>query len=308
MPLRRSAVDGTSMLRYRLAGAYARGLVLPSGMDARLAAALDDLLSRPGSMTRALVAFRVGGALGLGEERAEEIACGMEYLHTASLVFDDLPSMDDARERRGGPCVHVRHGEGVAVLAALALVNRGYALLWNAVRMCADAERAAAAARVLEEGLGVCGLVGGQASDLRERGGRASLVEVTDVAVRKTAALVRLPVMLPALLGGADARELALLERLALVRGLAYQAADDIKDVVQRGGESGKTGGRDAELGRPNLVSVEGVAGAMARLRRLTRMGDRIERLLEQHSGRWGMLEVLRVDEPVGMERIRNSG
>jgi geranylgeranyl diphosphate synthase type II len=89
-----------------------------------------------------------------------------------------------------------------------------------------------------------------------------------------------------------------LLDRLALLRGLAYQAADDLKDVVSTPMESGKTAGRDAALGRPNLVAAEGLQAAKRRFERLDLMGDRIQALLPGASDRWGMLDLLKVRPP----------
>ncbi|NJM12209.1 MAG: hypothetical protein HC889_10265 [Synechococcaceae cyanobacterium SM1_2_3] len=77
----------------------------------------------------------------------------MEYFHTASLIFDDLPSMDDAEERRGHPCPHKVHGESAAILGALALINRGYALLWKVLSRL-PRQRRHRAAELVESCLG----------------------------------------------------------------------------------------------------------------------------------------------------------
>ena len=65
---------------------------------------------------RATLAYLTGIGMGIREENARAIGCGIEYLHTASLVFDDFPAMDDARVRRGAACIHIVHGEAVATL------------------------------------------------------------------------------------------------------------------------------------------------------------------------------------------------
>ncbi len=274
--------------------------------EPRLAAAAGDILARPGSMIRAVVAYLIGIEMGMLEESARAMACGIEYLHTASLVFDDLPAMDDARIRRGVPCTHVVHGEAMAMLASLALVNRGYTLLWQGMRE-APASRRAEAGRLVDECLGVDGVIGGQAYDLAGWRGDQDPAEVAEVAARKTGALLRLTLVLPALCGRGNSRELQLLDRLALLRGLAYQAADDLKDVIACEPSSGKSGGRDAELGRPNLVAAEGQEAALQRLRRLQETGDRVEAALPGPAGRWGMLALLRVAPPATGEGLSMS-
>ena len=267
-------------------------------VEPRLAAAVEDVLSRPGSLVRAVVCYLIGMEMGVAEEAARALACGIEYLHTASLVLDDLPAMDDARMRRGAPCLHVVHGEPVAMLAALALINRGYALLWQGMGR-AGAGRVGRAGQWVDARLGAGGLVGGQALDLKGWRGEQSVAEVTEVAARKTGELLRLAVVLPAIVGRGTEREIQLLDRLAMLRGLAYQAADDLKDVLAVGESHGKTGGRDEELGRPNLVSAEGLAAAVRRFGRLQAVGDRVEAALPGPAERWGMLAPLRVAAPV---------
>ena len=266
-------------------------------MEPRLGAALGDVLSRPGSLMRAAVAYFIGVEMGLAEELARAVGCGIEYLHTASMIFDDFPAMDDARTRRGAPCLHVAHGEGMATLAALALINRGYALIWQGIGG-AGADRRRRAGDLLESCLGPAGLVGGQAHDLRGWREEQDAAEVVEVAARKTATLVRLPVVLPALAGHATEKEIRLLDRLAFLRGLAFQTADDLKDVLCQPEESGKTSGRDSAMGRPNLALAEGVTGATRRFQRLQALGDRVEARLPGPRERWWMLPFLRVRAP----------
>jgi geranylgeranyl pyrophosphate synthase len=248
-------------------------------------------------MMRAVTCYLVGIEMGLSEGSARAVGCGIEYLHTASLVFDDLPAMDDARTRRGAACVHVVHGEAVAILAALALINRGYTLLWQALGR-AETKRRELAGQWVDARLGPGGVIGGQAFDLRGWRGEQSAEEVSEVAARKTGELLRLTLALPAIIGRGSAREIQLLDRLALLRGLAYQAADDLKDVHEQEESHGKTGGRDQELGRPNMVAAEGMQATIQRFHRLQQMGDRVEAALPGGPERWGMLKLLRVPVP----------
>ncbi len=267
-------------------------------VEPRMAAALLDILSRPGSLVRAVAAYLTAVAMGVPEEAAMVLGCGIEYLHTASLIFDDLPAMDDARTRRGAACVHVVHGEGLALLAALALVNRGYALMWQGISH-ADPQRRTMAGQWIDARLGVGGVIGGQAYDISGWRGDQTAAEVSEVAARKTGDLLRLTLVLPAIVGNGTPREIRLLDRLALLRGLAYQAADDLKDIFSPEENSGKTAGRDEALGRPNLVVAEGLSAAVQRFRRLTDTADRVQAALPGDAGRWRMLEMLRVPMPL---------
>jgi geranylgeranyl pyrophosphate synthase len=276
---------------------FTQGMGRLENVQPRIAAALRDILARPGSLVRSVTAYQLGMELGMAEDAARAVACGIEYLHTASLVFDDLPAMDDARLRRGAACVHITHGEAIAMLAALALVNRGYSMLWQGIHQARSARRALAAQWV-EARLGIHGVIGGQAHDLNGWRAEQNAADVSEVAARKTGDLLRLTVVLPAILGGATQREIQLLDRLATLRGLAYQAADDLKDVLTPEVESGKTRGRDEELGRPNLVAAEGFHGTLERFERLGRTGDRVQAALPGPAERWGMLDLLRVPGP----------
>ncbi len=260
--------------RTRLRDAYRDGLQLPSGTELHLAAALHDTLHHPGGLVRADLAFRMAAAYGLASEQADRLAISLEYFHTASLVFDDLPAMDDATHRRGNLCLHRVYGESTAILSALALINRAYALFWRAIQDQPARERSAASA-FLENFLGLQGLLDGQSRDLHFGNPDGPADSAQNVALEKTASLIRLPLVLPALLGGARLEEQRLLNRLAALWGLAYQALDDLKDVLQGQDITGKTTGRDQQLQRPNVALELGLEPAMARLQRLAGLADR---------------------------------
>lgn len=287
-----------------MTGTVAHGMGRLDRVEPRLAAALGDVLSRPGSLVRATLAYLMGIEMGMAEEAARSIGCGIEYLHTASLVFDDLPAMDDARTRRGAACIHVVHGEAVALLAALALVNRGYALLWQGIGS-AQARRREMAGEWVDGRLGIHGVIGGQAYDLSGWRGHQTHAEVSAVAARKTGDLLRLTVVLPAIIGRGTQREIRNLDRIALLRGLAYQAADDLKDVMHSSDESGKSSGRDEELGRPNLVAAEGLPAALLRFQRLNQTADRVQAALPGPDSRWGMLDLMKVPAPIAAPSLK---
>lgn len=256
----------------RVRSAFTDLLPLGSGLEPRLRGVVADVLGHPGSLARAQLAYGLGVRRGLEAGRALKLGVAVEYFHSASLLFDDMPSMDDAAERRGRPCPHVVHGEAATILGALALITRGYGLLWEALGEEAGApgagERCHAAAALVGECLGIAGILDGQSRDVHFRREETDPEAAVRVAVAKTVPLVRLAMVLPAVVAGEGPETVARLESLAAAWGLAYQILDDFKDSLMNAEETGKTPGRDAGLGRPNLPALTGPRQALARLGR----------------------------------------
>jgi geranylgeranyl diphosphate synthase type II len=288
-----SAASHASM-RSRLRRAFHAGLILPHGTEPHLAGALHHTLEQPGSMVRAELAFRIASAFGMTDPRSENLAIAIEYFHTASLLFDDLPSMDDAQLRRGRPCAHHVYGEGAAILAALALVNRAYALIWKSVAGLPP-ETQAAALTYLERHLGIAGLLNGQSQDLHYARLAPGMREPQFIAMGKTVSLIRLALVLPAIAAQAAAREIHLLDRLAVFWGLSYQTLDDLKDVLYTGDVHGKTAARDAFLDRPNLALTIGVPASFTRIDRLMDFAGRMIARLTLRRPRLAFLTEVRV-------------
>jgi len=255
---------------------------LPAATEPHLRAALDRVLSNPGSLIRPQIVASMFAAYDLPAARAAELGFALEYFHTASLLFDDLPCMDDATERRGQPSIHVEFGEAGAILTALALINRAYALTWKSVAGCSTANQAAAF-DYIERYLGVGGLLNGQSMDLNYASLRSGHHVTEQIAMGKTVSLIRLTLVFPGILGGASPDELQLLDRVAVCWGLTYQIVDDLKDVLHTNAESGKTHSRDISLGRPNIALAIGIPEAVQRLTRLIAIGDRmLQRLVDR--------------------------
>lgn len=169
-------------------------------------------------------------------------AAAVEFVHTSSLIFDDLPCMDDARERRGRTALHRVYGEGLAVLVALNLMNASYALVFEGT----DAntyERAVCAHREIVNCIGASGMVTGQNVDLAHEDERRLAVRadananvnnafaLDDMRHLKTSALMRMALRLGAVLSDANERQLAALSRFAELLGEAYQLSDDLIDL-----------------------------------------------------------------------------
>ncbi len=263
-----------------MADAFSSSLFFPPSLDPAFEDALRHVLGNPGSLVRPNLVFQIATTYGLTSASAQDLAVALEYFHTASLLFDDLPCMDNALERRGAPCTHLIYGEEGAILTALALINRAYALLWRAVGSCPP-DVQPKANQFVEQCLGVEGLLNGQSLDLHYSTLPRTLETTDRVAGGKTVSMIRLTLVLPAILGGAGASEIRGMERISLFWGLGYQVVDDLKDMLQSASQTGKTTARDSLLGHPNAAAVIGVDKAVRRLTRLIDLGDRtLDRLL----------------------------
>lgn len=188
-------------------------------------------------------------------------ACAMEFLHTSSIIFDDLPAMDDAALRRGRAALHCVFGESVALLAALALMNESYALL---ARTAQEHGGCKSSARLMEEAsrcIGADGMIGGQAVDLALQGSGQG-PEALASRNLKTTALMRLTMIAGALACGAQDEDVAVLNEFGESLGMAYQICDDLLDELAESGDLGKPAKQDSRHSRSNYAAELGFDGA----------------------------------------------
>ncbi len=233
-------------------------LLPPEGQaPAGLTGAARYALLAAGKRFRPMLAILTARDFGGPDGAALDAACAFEMVHTASLILDDLPSMDDAHLRRGIATTHRAFDEASAILAAVALLNRAYGVIADDAGL-ADPVKVELTAR-LSECIGFRGLVAGQARDLDRRGGTLSNDEIDLLNHQKTGVLLIAPAQAGALIAGADGARLAAIGEFARRLGLAFQIRDDILDAEGSSAE-GKDLGKDA--GMPTLVTSLGVAGA----------------------------------------------
>jgi geranylgeranyl pyrophosphate synthase len=201
------------------------------------------------------------------ERLALPAACAIEFIHTYSLVHDDLPAMDNDTLRRGRPTLHVIYGDGVAVLAGDALQAEAFALLAREP-VSDDADIARRKLRTLQTiavAAGAIGMVGGQAIDLQAAGQVPSHALALDreslehMHRRKTGALIRASASSGAIMAGGDEETIRAVDGWAADIGLAFQIVDDILDVEGSAGNLGKTAGKDAAADKPTYPSLYGL-------------------------------------------------
>jgi len=185
------------------------------------------------------------------------VGCALEFIHTYSLIHDDLPALDNDDLRRGQPTCHKKFGEAVAILAGDALLTLAFQTLAEAP---VDAARRVEILREVSRAAGtVDGMVGGQVADLEAEGKPADAATRENIHRSKTAALIRASVVSGALAGGADAEDVARLREFGATVGLLFQVVDDILDVEESSAALGKTAGKDQAQKKLTYPALHGL-------------------------------------------------
>ena len=210
----------------------------------------------PSKQVRAVVVLLCAELCRGDASRAVPAAAAIELVHAASLVLDDLPSMDDAPLRRGQKANHLEFGEATALLAAFGLLNLAY----GALACSYDPPLAARMASRLSDAVGPEGLIGGQELDLRATDREITFEMLERIHRGKTGALFVAAATCGALTAGAAAEPIAALTAFAKNLGLAFQIVDDLLDVTGKTADTGKAVRADAR--KTTFVSFSGVDGA----------------------------------------------
>ena len=255
----------------------------------RLNGALEYAVFPGGKRLRPALALLASALAGATRAQGLRVACAVEFLHSSSLILDDLPAMDDANLRRSRRALHLVYGEGVAVLAAVALLNRSYALLAEAARAGGDGAVASVASLVEEvtRCVGSDGMVGGQFLDLETRAGVGNGRGAEALARRdlKTVALMRLMMTAGALACGSRGADVVALAEFGDCLGRAYQICDDLLDEACAAEVTGKPARQDARNARATAVTTLGVEGARRCAEELIERG--VARISERFGGRF---------------------
>jgi geranylgeranyl pyrophosphate synthase len=210
--------------------------------------------------------------VGVEDEGLVDAPAGaLEFIHTYSLVHDDLPAMDDDDLRRGRPSLHKAYDEATAILVGDGLQARAFELLATAPGLSAGQRMAMV--RELARAAGPDGMVGGQYIDIRATDTDMGLEELKAMHGLKTGALIRASLALGGIAADASEAQLAALDAYGEHIGLAFQVVDDILDVEGDTATLGKTRGKDSEANKPTYVKLMGLEGAREEARRLLEEG-----------------------------------
>ena len=210
-----------------------------------------------------------------GEDKLiEPFMAAIEMIHTYSLVHDDLPAMDNDDYRRGKKTTHVVFGEAMGILAGDALLNYAYETAAKAFEMAPANPAIGQAFIVLSQKAGVYGMVGGQVVDVESEKTENNPVtrdKLDFIYKLKTGALIEASMMVGAILAGASAEEIKIVEQSAGLLGLAFQIQDDILDVTSSLEVLGKPVGSDDKNNKATYVTFEGLEKASEDVERISK-------------------------------------
>ena len=201
-------------------------------------------------------------------------ACAVEYLHTYSLIHDDLPAMDNDDLRRGLPTNHKVFGEAQAILAGDGLLNCSFEAAVKDMMLYFDSpekiKKRIKACNEIAKGAGVRGMIAGQVSDMEAENTPASNELLEYIHLNKTGALFTSSIKAGLHLGNPTPEMLDDFTKYGENLGLAFQIADDILDVIGTTEELGKEAGSDIKQHKNTYISINGLEAAKARLNELS--------------------------------------
>lgn len=261
-----------SEYRERVDG-YLAGCLSPAS-HARYHKLIDSMrysLTAGGKRLRPILTLEFCRVCGGDVQAALPVACGVEMLHTYSLIHDDLPVMDNDDLRRGKPSNHKVFGECTALLAGDALQALAFQTVLSAPL---PPERTLRCAQILAYAAGHEGICGGQQLDLAWEGLALTADELHEIYLRKTSALIRAACLMgAAAAGGTVAQEKAAAD-YADHFGYAFQLRDDMLDVIGDEKTFGKPIGSDREEGKTTSVDLFGLEGCREKIRESSRAAE----------------------------------
>lgn len=224
-------------------------------------------LTNGGKRLRPILVLEFCKMCGGDTEKAMAYACAVEYVHTYSLIHDDLPCMDNDDLRRGKPSCHKMYGEATALLAGDALLTHAFEIASTADF---DGAKNADAVSLLAQNSGVCGMIGGQVLDLKYEAASPSMSQLLTVHKLKTGAMISAACLLGCIAGDATEEQILAASKFAYYLGIAFQIKDDILDVTGDEQKLGKPVGSDKDNEKTTYVDIVGLNKAQEDVEKLT--------------------------------------
>jgi geranylgeranyl diphosphate synthase type II len=247
-----------------------------------------------GKRVRPLVIREAAATFGLSPQVVMPTACAFELLHTATLIHDDLPALDNADLRRGLPANHIAFGEATALLAGDALIVAAFAALARqAEHPETPPERVVRVLGEFAEAVGAPGVIGGEAADLVGERLPPDTDLLAYIHLRKTAVLFVAGARAGAILAGAPENQVDLIGRYAEKLGLLFQATDDLLDATGDAEALGKPAGLDAAAGKQTYPALLGLSAAEQHAQTLAEEALSLAEQLPSRQETWSGLVLL---------------
>ena len=226
-----------------------------SGFGGNVMEAVNYSLEGDGKRLRPIMAWSMGvDGYGLDEASIMPLLRSLEYMHTASLIYDDLPSQDNAEARRGRPTVHEAYNTATAELSALFLTQKAIE-----EQASMDVFEAKAILKLIRYSASTTmDMCRGQEMDLASKGKKLTLEQLQTLCFYKTAIAFEASLIMPAILANAEESEISALKRFARHAGIAFQIKDDLLDAEGSMERLGKPVMKDVENGSSTFVTVLG--------------------------------------------------
>ncbi len=215
-------------------------------------------LSAGGKRIRPVILLEFCRIFGGNLETAMPSACALEMIHTASLIHDDLPEMDNDDYRRGKPSCHKAFGEAIALQAGDALCAKAFETIANAPSLQDTVK--IRLIQILAKATGESGMIGGQVLDMSfEHRDDITVTDFSRMCQAKTGALIRSACTMGSVLAGATPEQIQLADTYGENLGLAFQMIDDILDVTSTTDVLGKPVGSDIQEHKTTFVTLLGL-------------------------------------------------
>ena len=237
--------------------------------------AMEYSVHSPGKRIRPILMLETYRMFGGTSKVIEPFMAALEFIHSYSLVHDDLPAMDNDDYRRGQLTTHKKYGESMGILAGDALLNYAYEVAAGAFELVLEDEsvspfHVAKSLQILGKKAGIYGMVGGQVVDVEKEGQSLDLATIDFIYRLKTGALLECAMMIGATLANASDKDVHIMEEIATKVGIAFQIQDDILDITSTTEVLGKPVGSDEKNNKETYASKVGIEKAKEEVQRLT--------------------------------------
>lgn len=252
-----------------LINSYLREYINIKDAPEKIVEAMKYSLMIGGKRIRPMLAISICEALEGDLNEVMPFACGLELIHTYSLIHDDLPSMDNDDLRRGKPTNHKVFGEAIAILAGDGLLNSAFEIMLDAAASGGYKNKYIRAIAVIARASGVKGMIGGQVIDMESEGKNIDIDTLYEMHSKKTGALIEASCIIGGIIADREDK-LEEIRNYSKNLGIAFQIVDDILDCVGDSSKLGKMVGSDEVNDKSTFVSILGL--------------DKSKRLAEKYS------------------------